>query len=105
VRLESPVVRIQVETISGELVWSTTTQRGTATLRVLDGPATAELGIPSLPLAEGTYYISAAITDATGTTEFDHCQHWAKLHVVDGPVGDGGVIAVPSVWSIGRQRT
>jgi ABC-2 type transport system ATP-binding protein len=104
-RLESPVVRIQVETISGELVWSTTTQRGTATLRVLDGPATAELGIPSLPLAEGTYYISAAITDATGTTEFDHCQHWAKLHVVDGPVGDGGVIAVPSVWSIGRQRT
>jgi ABC-2 type transport system ATP-binding protein len=104
-RIESPVVRIQIETVSGELVWSTTTQRGAATLRVLDGPATAELAIPSLPLAEGTYYLSAAITDATGNTEFDHCQHWAKIHVVDGPVGDGGVVAIPSVWSIGRQRT
>lgn len=105
VRIESPVVRVQMETISGELVWSTTTQRGTATLRLLDGPATAELEIPSLPLAEGTYYLSAAITDATGTTEFDHCQHWAKLHVVDGLVGDGGVVAIPSIWSVGRQRT
>jgi ABC-2 type transport system ATP-binding protein len=105
VRIESPVVRVRMETISGELVWSTTTQRGTATLRVLDGPATAELEIPSLPLAEGTYYLSAAITDATGTTEFDHCQHWAKLHVVDGLVGDGGVVAIPSTWSVGRQRT
>lgn len=104
-RIESPVVRIQIETVSGELVWSTTTQRGAATLRVLDGPATVELAIPSLPLAEGTYYLSAAITDATGNTEFDHCQHWAKIHVVDGPVGDSGVVAIPSVWSIGRQRT
>jgi ABC-2 type transport system ATP-binding protein len=104
-RVESPVVRIQIETVSGELVWSTTTQRGAATLRVLDGPATVELAIPSLPLAEGTYYLSAAITDATGNTEFDHCQHWAKIHVVDGPVGDSGVVAIPSVWSIGRQRT
>lgn len=104
-RIESPVVRLQIETISGELVWSTTTQRGTASLRVLDGPATATLEIPSLPLAEGTYYLSAAITDATGTTEFDHCQHWAKLHIVDAPAGDGGVVAIPSAWSIGRQRT
>lgn len=104
-RIESPVVRLQIETISGELVWSTTTQRGTASLRVLDGPATATLEVPSLPLGEGTYYLSAAITDATGTTEFDHCQHWAKLHIVDAPAGDGGVVAIPSAWTIGRQRT
>jgi ABC-2 type transport system ATP-binding protein len=105
VRIESPVLRVQMETMSGELVWSTTTQRGTATLRVLDGPAVAVLQIPSLPLADGTYYVSVSITDATGTTEFDHCQHWAKIHVVGGQPNDGGVVALPSNWSIGRQRT
>jgi ABC-2 type transport system ATP-binding protein len=104
-RLESPVLRLQLESMTGELVWSTSTQRGTATLRVLDGPAVAILQIPSLPLAEGTYYLSVAITDATGVTEFDHCQHWAKVHVTGGQANDGGVISMPSVWSVGRQRT
>ena len=105
VRIESPVLRVLVETMSGELVWSTSTQRGTATLRVLDGPAVAMLQIPSLPLADGTYYVSVSLSDATGATEFDHCQHWAKLHVVGGQPNDGGVVALPSSWSIGRQRT
>jgi len=104
-RIESPVLRLQLETMSGELVWSTSTQRGTATLRVLDGPATAILHIPSLPLADGTYYLSVSIVDATGATEFDHCQHWAKVHVTGGQPYDGGVVAIPSTWSIGRQRT
>ncbi|MGA1629872.1 MAG: ABC transporter ATP-binding protein [Ilumatobacteraceae bacterium] len=105
IRIESPVLRVQLETMSGELVWSTSTQRGTATLRVLDGPATAVLHLPSLPLAEGTYYLSVSITDATGATEFDHCQHWAKIHITGGQPNDGGVVALPSTWSIGRQRT
>jgi len=104
-RIESPVLRLQLETMSGELVWSTSTQRGTATLRVLDGPATAILHIPSLPLADGTYYLSVSIVDATDATEFDHCQHWAKVHVTGGQPNDGGVVAIPSTWSIGRQRT
>ena len=105
IRIESPVLRVQLETMAGELVWSTSTQRGTATLRVLDGPATAVLHLPSLPLAEGTYYLSVSITDATGATEFDHCQHWAKIHITGGQPNDGGVVALPSTWSIGRQRT
>ena len=104
-RIESPVLRIQLETMSGELVWSTSTQRGTATLRVLDGPATAVLTIPSLPLTDGTYYVTVSITDATGAMEFDHCQHWAKVHITGGQPNDGGVVAIPSTWSIGRQRT
>ena len=105
VRLESPVVHVKLETMTGELVWATSTQRGTATLRVLDGPARAVLHVPSVPLAEGTYYVSVVITDATGGTEFDHCQHWAKLHVSGGQANDSGIVSMPSAWSIGRQKT
>ena len=105
VRLESPVVHVKLETMTGELVWATSTQRGTATLRVLDGPARAVLHVPNMPLAEGTYYVSVVITDATGGTEFDHCQHWAKLHVSGGQANDYGIVSMPSAWSIGRQKT
>jgi len=105
VRLESPVVHVKLETMTGELVWSTSTQRGTATLRVLDGPARAVLHVPSVPLAEGTYYVSVVITDATGGTEYDHCQHWTKLHVSGGQANDSGIVSMPSAWSIGRQKT
>ena len=105
VRLESPVLHVRLETMTGELVWSTSTQRGAATLRVLDGPARAVLHVPQVPLAEGTYYVSAIITDATGGTEYDHCQHWAKLHVTGGLPNDGGIVAMSSEWAIGRQKT
>jgi ABC-2 type transport system ATP-binding protein len=104
-RLESPVVHVKLETVTGELVWATSTQRGTATLRVLDGPARAVLHVPNVPLAEGTYYVSVVITDATGGTEYDHCQHWAKLHVSGGQTNDSGIVSMPSTWSIGRQKT
>ncbi|MEY4401352.1 MAG: hypothetical protein RL072_1217 [Actinomycetota bacterium] len=105
VRLESPVVHVKLETVTGELVWATSTQRGTATLRMLDGPGRAVLHAPSVPLAEGTYYVSVVITDATGGTEYDHCQHWAKLHVSGGQANDSGIVSMPSTWSIGRQKT
>ena len=105
VRLESPVVHVKLETMTGELVWATSTQRGTATLRVLDGPARALLQMPNVPLAEGTYYVSVVITDSTGGTEYDHCQHWAKLHVSGGQTNDSGIVSMPSAWSIGRQKT
>jgi ABC-2 type transport system ATP-binding protein len=105
VRLESPVVHVKIETMTGELVWATSTQRGTATLRVLDGPARAVLHMPSVPLAEGTYYVSVVITDATGGTEYDHCQHWAKLHVAGDQSNDSGIVSMPSSWAIGRQKT
>ena len=104
VRLESPVVHVRLETMTGELVWSTSTQRGTATLRVLHGPARAVLHLPNVPLAEGTYYVSVSITDSTGSTEYDHCQHWAKLHVTGGLPTDGGIVSMASSWAIGRQK-
>ncbi|MFM7494431.1 MAG: ABC transporter ATP-binding protein, partial [Acidimicrobiaceae bacterium] len=75
-RIESPILRVQITRLNGDVVWATSTQRGTNTMRVLDGPATATLNIESTKLLEGTYYVSAAITDSTGTTEFDHCENW-----------------------------
>lgn len=101
-RIESPILRVQITRLNGDVVWATSTQRGTNTMRVLDGPATATLNIESTKLLEGTYFVSASITDSTGTTEFDHCENWLRFNVHKTNVFDEGIVAINSTWSLER---
>ena len=54
VRLESPILRVRITKLNGDVVWATSTQRVSNSIRVLDGPATATLDIPKFGLLEGT---------------------------------------------------
>ena len=103
-RIESPILRVQITRLNGDIVWATSTQRGTNTMRVLDGPATATLNIESTKLLEGTYFVSAAITDSTGTTEFDHCENWLRFNVHKTNLFDEGIVAINSTWSLERHH-
>lgn len=103
-RIESPILRVQITRLNGDVVWATSTQRGTNTMRVLDGPATAILNIESTKLLEGTYFVSAAITDSTGNTEFDHCENWLRFNVHKANVFDEGIVAINSTWSLERHH-
>jgi ABC-2 type transport system ATP-binding protein len=103
-RIESPILRVQITRLNGDVVWATSTQRGTNTMRVLDGAATATLNIESTRLLEGTYFVSAAITDSTGTTEFDHCENWLRFNVHKTNVFDEGIVAIDSTWSLERHH-
>ena len=103
-RIESPILRLQITRLNGDVVWATSTQRGTNTMRVLDGAATATLNIESTKLLEGTYFVSAAITDSTATTEFDHCENWLRFNVHKTNVFDEGIVAINSTWSLERHH-
>jgi ABC-2 type transport system ATP-binding protein len=103
-RIESPILRVQITRLNGDVVWATSTQRGTNTMRVLDGAATAILNIESTKLLEGTYFVSAAITDSTATTEFDHCENWLRFNVHKTNVFDEGIVAINSTWSLERHH-
>ena len=102
-RVESPVVRVMISTPHGDVVWGTTTQRGAATLRVLEGATTARLTLPALPLLEGGYYVSVAVTDSTGSTEYDHCDRWLRFQVHQTDLSDSGLVAIPSTWTFTRH--
>jgi ABC-2 type transport system ATP-binding protein len=104
VRLESPILRVRVTKLNGDVVWATSTQRVSNSIRVLDGPATATLDIPKFGLLEGTYYLSASISNSTSTTEFDHCQNWLRFNVHKTNLFDEGIISVESSWSLERQH-
>ena len=104
VRLESPILRVRITKLNGDVVWATSTQRVSNSIRVLDGPATATLDIPKFGLLEGTYYLSASISNSTSTTEFDHCQNWLRFNVHKTNLFDEGIVSVESSWSLERQH-
>ncbi len=104
VRLESPILRVRITKLNGDVVWATSTQRVSNSIRILDGPAIATLDIPKLGLLEGTYYLSASISNSTSTVEFDHCQNWLRFNVHKTNMFDEGVISVESSWSLERQH-
>lgn len=104
VRLESPILRVRMTKLNGDVIWATSTQRVSNSIRILDGPAIATLDIPKLGLLEGTYYLSASISNSTSTTELDHCQNWLRFNVHKTNMFDEGIVSVESSWSLERQH-
>ena len=98
--VRSPVIKVSISKLDGDIVWSSTSRRSEIGLGNLNSPVLATIAIPKLPLLEGTYYISVACTDAKGTTDYDHCQNWVRFDVHQNDLFEEGLVAVPSNWTI-----
>jgi ABC-2 type transport system ATP-binding protein len=104
-RLDAPVVRIVLSDLAGTVLWASSSLAAERPIARMSEATTISVDIPSLPLLEGSYFLSVAITDATGTTEFDHCRNWCRLDVRQTRLFDEGVVAVPATWRIaGSER-
>ena len=97
----SCIVKVVITKLDGDVVWSATSLRSGTTLSGSDS-SQVNVAIPKLPLLEGTYYLTVACTDSTGTTEYDHCANWIRFDVHQHDLFEEGVVAVPSTWSIGE---
>ena len=103
VRTEGAVIRVSLDTMQGQRVWSTSTQQERVSLKVLDGPSTAVIDIPALPLLDGRYAISVSVADPTGTTEYDHHRNWKVIEVHHRGVSDAGIVHIPATWALRRD--
>ena len=103
-RLESPVLHVTIRTSDGAVAWSGSTQRGTASIRALDGAATIEARFDALHLLEGDYRISARLTDASGTVDHDRLDEWCALRVRGSDPGQSGIAALEPRWTVARQH-
>ncbi|NDE60268.1 MAG: ABC transporter ATP-binding protein [Acidimicrobiia bacterium] len=97
----SCIVKVVITKLDGDIVWSANSLRSGTTLSGSDS-SQVNVAIPKLPLLEGTYYLTVACTDSTGTTEYDHCANWIRFDVHQHDLFEEGVVAVPSTWSIGE---
>ena len=102
-RLHAPTVRITISRVDGTVVWSGTSQNSRPPLGNLSDQASLEVAIERMPLLEGSYYLSAAITDATGATEFDHLRNWIKFEVHQEQFFEEGILSLPSTWRLNKR--
>jgi ABC-2 type transport system ATP-binding protein len=99
-KLQSPIVRSTISTLDGTVLWSSTSQNAQPRLRQMGEPTTLRVDINRLPLLEGSYFLSVAVTDATGTTEFDHCRNWVRFDVHQDQLFEEGIVAINSSWTL-----
>lgn len=96
--IEDLVVFVKISTLGGVDVWSTSTRTNGVALPRVIGAGAVELRIPSLPLLEGTYLVSAALRNGRETVEFDHWEHGHKFDVHQVNLFDEGIVKIPSKW-------
>ncbi len=102
-KLHSPTVRLTITRADDTVVWSGTSQNSRPPLGQLGEQASLEIAIERMPLLEGSYFLSAAITDATGTTEFDHLRNWVKFDVHQEHFFEEGVLSLPAAWTLKKR--
>ncbi|MFZ1488820.1 MAG: ABC transporter ATP-binding protein [Ilumatobacteraceae bacterium] len=102
--VQDAVVGIRIDSMAGGPVWGTTTRRGGRTIGLLDGPAQVDLRLPSVPLLEGVYDLTVALTDHTEIHPYDHWERRVRFEVRQYRSYDTGVVHIPATWEIRGAR-
>ena len=102
--LQDVVVGVRIDSLHGGPVWGTSTRRSGKTIGLIDGPATVEVSIPSLPLLEGVYDLTVALTDHTEVHPYDHWERRVRFEVRQYRTYDSGLVSIPTEWVITGAR-
>jgi ABC-type polysaccharide/polyol phosphate transport system ATPase subunit len=98
--LQDTVVSVRIDSLAGGTLWETSTRRSGKTIGLLDGPASVDVCIPSLPLLEGVYDLTVALTDHTEVHPYDHWERRVRFEVRQYKSYDTGLISIPAEWTI-----
>jgi hypothetical protein len=94
------VVFVKITGINDVDVWSTSSKNNGVSLPAVNGAGQVTLEIPSVPLLEGTYFVSVALRNARETKEFDHWEHGHKFDVHQVGRFDAGFVAMNATWRL-----
>ena len=94
------LVGIGIDSLAGTHVWSSNTKRNGQLIGRLDGPATVELTIPSLPLLEGVYDLTVTLMDHTEVHPYDYWDKRIRFEVRQYRAYDAGLVHIPGTWSV-----
>ncbi len=103
--IEDPVVGLRIQDLHGFVLWGSNTRRKGQTIHHINGPAVFEFTIPALPLLEGTYDLTVAITDHTEIHPFDHWDRRIRFEVRQHKIYDVGAVHVEGEWTIDAKTS
>ena len=104
VPLQDTVVGIRVDSLSGVPIWGTNSKRNGQTIGLIDGPASVVIEIPNLPLLEGVYDLTVALTDHTEVHPYDYWDRRVRFEVRQYKTYDEGLVTIPTAWTIKGAR-
>jgi ABC-type polysaccharide/polyol phosphate transport system ATPase subunit len=104
VPVQDVVVTARIDTLAGHPVWGSSTRRNGRSLGLIDGAARVDIEFPRLPLLEGVYDLSVAITDHTEIHPYDHWEKKVRFEVRQLKVFDTGVVHLESIWRVSGSK-
>ncbi len=102
--LQDAVLGVRIDSLTGGTVWETSTRRNGRTIGLMDGPASVDIAIDSLPLLEGVYDLTVALTDHTEVHPYDHWDRRIRFEVRQFKSYDSGLVSIPAHWTITGAR-
>jgi ABC-2 type transport system ATP-binding protein len=102
--IQDAVVTARIDTLAGHPIWSSSSRRNGKSLGLIVGSSQVEILFPSLPLLEGVYDLSLAVTDHTEVHPYDHWEKRIRFEVKQYKVFDSGSVHIDSQWTISGSR-
>lgn len=103
--IKRPIVGIRITHILGAVVWGSNTKRRGKFIDQIAGPGHVDIRLPALPLLEGTYDLTVALSDHTELLAFDHWEKRIRFEVHQHNIFDEGFVTVDSEWDVTSSRT
>lgn len=97
--LKDVVFGLRITHLHGTVVWGSNTKRRGLSLPHILGSGYIDMEIESLPLLEGTYDITAAISDMSEVNEYDHWERRTRFNVYQHGIFDEGLVLPDAKWS------
>jgi ABC-type polysaccharide/polyol phosphate transport system ATPase subunit len=98
VPITDAVVGIRITHLHGTNVWGTNTKRRAFSIPRIHGTSSVDLLIDSLPLLEGTYDLTIALSDHAEVHPFDHWEKRIRFDVHQYDTFDEGLVQISSTW-------
>jgi ABC-2 type transport system ATP-binding protein len=98
--IDDAVVGVRLTDLHGHPVWGTNTRRRGVGIPRIFGPGTISFNMTELPLLEGTYELTVALSDMSEVRAFDHWERRIRFNVHQHASFDEGIITVAGNWRI-----
>ena len=101
-RVATPIFGVEIRAVDGTLCYGTNTRRDTYAVESLEGHGTAAFSIERLPLHEGRFLLTVAITSADESEIY----HWIDRRVelsVFARTGGVGLVRIDGRWSVSQE--
>jgi hypothetical protein len=99
------VFGVAIHRNDGLHIWGTNTFLAEFPIAAIEGAGQVRYQIETLPLQEGTYFLSVAVHNATDTRTFDYQNLMHRFRVALGEERERyGAIYIPSRWEHGASH-